>query len=163
MNLILEVCNALGTSCEELTHWKSLWCWEGLGARGEGDDRGWNGWMASPTRWTWVWVNSSSWCWTGRPGVLSFMGSQRVGHDWATEMNWNELKCLLLLFFFFTFWICWFLIAFSSKQPMCQSSTFWDYMFCSSHIKCNIHSKVVFQYCEKHDTKNNLLHLSCML
>ena len=77
------------TSCEELTHWKRLWCWEGLGAGGEGDDRGWDGWMASPTRWTWVWVNSGSWWWTGRPGVLWFMGSQRVGHDWVTELNWT--------------------------------------------------------------------------
>ena len=74
--------------CEELTHWKRLWCWEGLGAGGKGDDRGWDGWMASPTQWTWVWVNSGSWWWTGRPGVLQFMGSQRVGHDWATELNW---------------------------------------------------------------------------
>ena len=56
-------------------------------AGGEGDDRGWDGWMASPTRWTWVWVNSGSWWWTGRPGVLQSMGSQRDGHDWATEMN----------------------------------------------------------------------------
>ena len=77
------------TSCEELTHWKRLWCWEGLGAGGEGDDRGWDGGMASSTRWTWVWVNSGSWWWTGRPGVLRFMGSQRVGHDWATELNWR--------------------------------------------------------------------------
>ena len=76
--------------CEELTHWKRLWCWEGLGAGGEGEDRGWDGWMASPTRWTWVWVNSGSWWWTGRPGVLQFMGSQRVGHDWVTELNWTE-------------------------------------------------------------------------
>ena len=68
-----------------------LWCWEGLGAGGEGDDRGWDGWMASLTQWTWVWVNSGSWWWTGRPGVLGFMGSQRVGHDWATELNWTEL------------------------------------------------------------------------
>ena len=67
------------------------WCWEGLGAGGEGDDRGWDGWMASRTWWTWVWVNSGSWWWTGRPGVLQFMGSQRVGHDWATELNWAEL------------------------------------------------------------------------
>ena len=74
-------------SCEELTHWKRLWCWEGLGAGGEGDDRGWDGWMASLTQWTWVWVNSGSWWWTGRPGVLQSMGSQRVGHDWATELN----------------------------------------------------------------------------
>ena len=66
------------------------WCWEGLGAGGEGDHRGWDGWMTSPTRCTWVWVNSGSWWWTGRPGVLWFTGSQRVGHDWATELNWTE-------------------------------------------------------------------------
>ena len=58
-----------------------LWCWEGLGAGGEGDNQGWDGWMASRTRWTWVWVNSRRWWWTGSPGVLWFMGSQRVGHD----------------------------------------------------------------------------------
>ena len=81
--------NTLATTCKELTHWKRPWCWEGLGAGGEGDDRGWDGWMPSPTWWTRVWVNSGSWCWTGRPGVLRFMGSQRVGQDWATEMNWT--------------------------------------------------------------------------
>ena len=70
---------------------EKLWCWEGLEAGGEGDDRGWDGWMASLTLWTWVWVNSWSWWWTGRPGVLRFMGSQRVGHDWATELNGTEL------------------------------------------------------------------------
>ena len=80
----------LATSCEELTHWKRLWCWEGLGAGGKGDDRGWDGWMASPTRWTWVWVNSRSWWWTWRPGVLWFMGSQRVGHDLATDLIWSD-------------------------------------------------------------------------
>ena len=83
--------NTLATSCKELTHWKRLWCWEGLGAGGKGDDRGWDGWMASSTRWTWVWVSSRSWWWTGRPGVLRFMGSQRVGHDWASELSWTEL------------------------------------------------------------------------
>ena len=79
-------------------HWKRLWCWEGLGAGGEGDDRGWDGWMASLTQWTWVWVNSGHWWWTGRPGVLRFMGSQRVRHDWATGLNWTELsaKCIHL-------------------------------------------------------------------
>ena len=82
--------NTSATWCEELTHWKRLWCWEGTGAGGEGEDRGWDGWMASPTRWTWVWVNSWSWWWTGRPGVLQFMGSQRVRHDWATELNWRK-------------------------------------------------------------------------
>ena len=81
----------LATWCRELTHWKRSWCWEGLGAGGEGDDRGWDGWMASPIRWTWVWINSGSWWWTGRPGMLWFMGSQRVRHDWATELNWTDL------------------------------------------------------------------------
>ena len=61
----------------------------GIGAGGEGDDRGWDGWMASPTRWTWVWVNSGSWWCTGRPGMLRFMGSQRAGRDWATELSWR--------------------------------------------------------------------------
>ena len=70
--------------------WKRPWCWEGLGAGGEGDNIGWDGWMASPTWWTWVWVNSRSWWWTGRPGVLRFMESQRIGHDWVTELNWTE-------------------------------------------------------------------------
>ena len=59
--------------------------------RRKGDDRGWDGWMASLTRWMWVWVNSGSWWWTGRPGVLRFMGLQRVGHNWATELNWRHL------------------------------------------------------------------------
>ena len=82
--------NTLATLCEELTHWKRPWCWEGLAAGGKGDDRGWDGWMASPTQRTWVWVNSGSWWWTGRPGVLRFTGLQRVGHDWTTELNWTE-------------------------------------------------------------------------
>ena len=63
--------------------WKDL----DAGVKGEGDDRGWDDWMASVTQWTWVWVNSGSWWWTGRPGVLQSMGSQRVGHDWATLLN----------------------------------------------------------------------------
>ena len=80
--------NTLATRCEKLTHWKRPW--ERLKAGGDGDDRGWDVWMASPTRWTWVWVSSGSWWWTGKPGVLQFMGSQRVGHDWVTELNWTE-------------------------------------------------------------------------
>ena len=72
----------------------SIWHWGGLGAGGEGDNRGWDGWMASPSWWAWVWVNSGSWWWRGRPGMLRFMGSQRVGQDWATELNWTELKHL---------------------------------------------------------------------
>jgi len=66
-----------------------------------GDDRGWDGWMASLTWWTWIWVNSGSWWWTGRPGVLPFMGSQRVGHGWATELNWYKYTYRLYPF------ICW--------------------------------------------------------
>ena len=85
----------IALSFEELTHWKGLWCWEGLGAGGEGDDRGWDGWMASLTRWTWVSVNSGSWWWTGRPGVLRFMGSQRVGHDWVTDLIWSDVSLII--------------------------------------------------------------------
>ena len=73
---------------KELTHWKRFWCLEGLGAGGEGDDRGWDGQMASPTQWTWVWASSLSWWWTGKLGVLQSMGLQRVRHDWVTELNW---------------------------------------------------------------------------
>jgi len=65
------------------------WCWERLKAGGEGDDRVRDGWMASWIQWTWVWVNSSSWWWTGKPGILQSMGSQRIGHNWATELNWT--------------------------------------------------------------------------
>ena len=91
-----ETLNTLATWCEELTHLKRPWCWERFKA-GEGDDRGWDGWMASPTQWRWIWVNSGSWWWTGKPGVLRFMGSQRVGHDWVTELNWISIQyhCLI--------------------------------------------------------------------
>ena len=77
------------------SYWKRLWCWEGLGTGGEGNDRGWDGWMASPTQWTWVWVNSGSWWWTGRPSVLRFMGSQ--SRTWLsnwTELNWPDATSL---------------------------------------------------------------------
>ena len=80
--------NTLATWCEELTHQKRPWCWERLKVGGEGDDTGWDGWMASLTQWTWVWVSSRSWWWTGKPGMLQSMGSQRVRHDWVTELNW---------------------------------------------------------------------------
>ena len=72
--------------------WKRPWCWERLSAR-EGGDRGWDGWMASPTQRTWVWVNSGSWWWTRRPGGLQSMGSQRVRHDWEIELNWWTWTC----------------------------------------------------------------------
>ena len=81
----------LAPRCEELTHWKRPWCWGRVNMGGEGDDRGWDGWVASPTRWTWVWVNSGSWWWTGRPGVLRFMG--RKESDTTEWLNWlTELK-----------------------------------------------------------------------
>ena len=79
--------NTLATCFEELTHWKRPWCWEKPEAE-EGDDRGCDGWMTSPAQQTWVWVNSGSWRWTGRPGMLQFMGLQSVGHNWVTELNW---------------------------------------------------------------------------
>ena len=79
-----------GISHDVLTHLKRPWYWERLNAGGEGDDRRWDSWMASLTQWTWVWVSSGSWWWTGRPGVLQSMGSQRVRHNWATELNWTE-------------------------------------------------------------------------
>jgi len=77
----------LATWCEELTHLKRLWCWERLKVGGEGEDRGWDSWMPLPTQWTWVWVSSGSWWWTGRPGMLQSMGLWRVGHDWVTGLN----------------------------------------------------------------------------
>ena len=73
--------NTLAIWCNELTHLKRPWCWERLKVGGEGDDRVWDGWMASPTQWTWVSVDSGNWWWTGRPDVLWSMGSQRVRHD----------------------------------------------------------------------------------
>ena len=86
--------NTLATWCKELTHLKRSWCWEGLKVGGEGDDREWYGWMASPTQWTWVWLwllvmDREAW----RAAVH---GSQRVGHDWATELNWTELKPIFM-------------------------------------------------------------------
>ena len=87
--------NALATWCKEPTHLKRPWCWERLKVGGEGGDKGWDGWMASLTQWTWVWVNSGSWWWTGRPGMLQFMGLQRVRHDLETELNWTDPWILL--------------------------------------------------------------------
>ena len=105
---------------------KTRWRWEGLRAWGEGDERGWDGWMASPTRWTWVWVNSGSWWWIGRPGVLQFMGSQRFRHNWATELNWTDLNywCNLLIN------ICSFYNLFSFfLRSLSQSLVLWLNIF----------------------------------
>ena len=119
--------STLATSCEELTHWKRLWCWEGLGAGGGGDDRRWDGWMASLTRWTWVWVNSRSWWWTGRPGVLWFMGSQRVGRDWATKLNWTAR---------YIHWKDWsWSLNSNTLATWCEKLTHWKRIWCSEGLK----------------------------
>ena len=99
--------NTLATWCEELTHWKRPWCWERLRAGGEWDDRGWYGWMASPTWWTWVWASSESWWWTGKPGVLQSMWLQSQTQlsnwtDWTDPgisiSQWHpSLNCILNL------------------------------------------------------------------
>ena len=87
-DVVAETPNTLATWCEELTHLKRPWCWERLKAGGEGDGRGRDGWMASLTRWTWVWVDSGSWWWTGRPGVLQFMGCKEL--DMTERLNWTS-------------------------------------------------------------------------
>ena len=84
--------NTLATWCEELTHLKRPWCWERLRAE-EGDDRGWDGWMASPTPWTWIWAGFRSWWWTGKPGVLQSMGVTK-SRTWLS--NWTELNLIKL-------------------------------------------------------------------
>ena len=78
---------SFGYLMQRTESYEKTWCWERLKVGGEGEDRGWDGWIASPTRWTWVWVASRSWWWTGRSGVLQSMGSQRVRHDWSTKLN----------------------------------------------------------------------------
>ena len=86
--------NILAIWCKEVTPWKRPRCWERLETGGEGENRGWDSWMASLTWWTWVWASSGSWWWTGKPGVLQSMGWQRVRHDWAIELSWtDELDC----------------------------------------------------------------------
>ena len=110
--------NTLATGCVELTHLKRPRCWERLRAGEERDNRGWDDLMASPTQCTWVWVDSGSWWWTGRPSVLRFMGSPRTRHDWATELNWTYWLCFAgepwltyiqaVACFFFSAWVIFF-------------------------------------------------------
>ena len=89
--------NTLATWCEELTHLKRPCCWERLKTGGEGDNRGWDGWIASLTQWTWVWASSGSWWWTGELGMLQSTKSQRVGHYWATEQtDWVVMQIIQL-------------------------------------------------------------------
>ena len=88
--------------CEELTHWKRPWYWKRLKVGREGDDREWDSWMASPTQWTWVWMNFGSWWWTGKPGLLQSMGLQRIRHDWVIELNWlPHLYWPIFIYMFF--------------------------------------------------------------
>ena len=133
--------NTLATSREEVTHWKRPWCWEGLGAGGEGDNRGWDGWMASPTQWTWVWVNSRSWWWIGRPGVLWFMGSQRVGHDQLTKLNWvvhcvYVRLCVYVCVHLYPF-ICWWIHRLPPYPGNCKQC-------CNESSECMCLFKLVF-------------------
>ena len=79
--------NTLATWCTEPTHLKRPWCWKRLKAGGEGDDRAWDGWVASLAQWTWVWASSGSWWWTGRPGVLQSMGCKES--DTSERLNWT--------------------------------------------------------------------------
>ena len=93
--------NILATLCEEMTHLKRPWCWERLKAGGEGDDRGWDGWMVLLSWCTWVWVSSRSWWWAGKSGMLQSTGLQRVGHDWMTELH----RTVIIIRFLLNFWL----------------------------------------------------------
>jgi len=120
---------------------KRLWCWEGLGAWGEGDNRGWDGWMASLTRWTWVWVNSGCWWWTEKPGMLRFTRLQRVGHDWVTEMNWTELN--MSDFFSFLYIIIILITSVLNKQLLwLWPLTFGIVYISSEEIISNTNAKI---------------------
>ena len=111
LKLKLQYFGHLVQRVDSFQWWKRLWGWQKLGAGGEGDNRGWDGWMTSPTWWTWVWVNSGSWWWTGRPGVLLFMGLQRVRH-------WTELTAFTIYFLLrVKFLFIYFLI--SRYGPFC--------------------------------------------
>ena len=105
---------------------EKTWCWERLRAGGEVDNRGWDGWMASPTQWTWVWVDSGRWWWTGRPGMLQFMGLQKVGHDWVTELNSSpsppELWIRMVLFKLCSFWKFWSTLPGANTTPFPRTS-----------------------------------------
>ena len=82
--------NTLTTWCEELAHWKRPWCWERLKEGREEAGRLWDSWMVSLTQRAWVWASSGCWWWTGKPGMLQSMGSQRVRYNWVTELNWTD-------------------------------------------------------------------------
>ena len=91
--------NTLVTWCKELTHWKRPWCWERLKVWGEGDNRGWDGWMASLTQWTWVWVSSGSSWWTGKTGCPEVHGVTEL--DMTERLNWTVLKIYIHYLMYF--------------------------------------------------------------
>ena len=127
----------LATWCQELTHWKRPWCWERLKAGGEGDDRGWDGWMTSLTQWTWIWASSEKWWRTGKHGVLlQFMGSQNVGHDWATEPNCQLLFPVPSTLYLALLYVYSFITGSGSPfQYFClQKCIFWKYIFQKIHF-----------------------------
>ena len=137
--------NTLATWWEKLTHWKRPWFWERLKAGGEGDNTGWDGWMASPTQWTWVWASSGRWWRTGKPGMLQFMGSQSVTHNWATEQQ--SLKIVLI-----------FISAFTAMFPIFCFCLFWN----ASHYSLNWFQYYPLSHRLTHtntgETKTNLNH-----
>ena len=113
----IETPNTLATWCEELTHWKRLWCWKRLKAGREGNDRGWDGWMALPTWWAWVWASSGIWWWTGMSDILQSMGLHRLRHNWGTELNWidypelTRAKAQIYIYSILEIWLSWSWIA----------------------------------------------------
>ena len=125
--------NTLAIWCKELTHWKRPWCWERLKGA-EGDNRGWYGWKASLTWWTWVWVSSGSWWWTGKPGILQSMGSKKVGHDWVTKLNWtdcsDESMCHIALHA-----NTWLLLLITPLQELLAKPCRADWQFPYSHSR----------------------------
>ena len=110
----------LATWCKKLTHWKRPWCWEILKVGGEWEDRGWDGWMASLTQWSWVWVNSESCWWIGRPAVVQSMGLQRVEHNWANELNWTEIWLEVKNRFY------------TEQYSVAKNSLIWPWILCGS-------------------------------
>ena len=144
----VEACNSniLATWCEELTLLKRPWCWERLKAGGERDDRGWDGWMASPTQWTWVWVNSGSWWWTGRPGVLWFMESHTVRHH--AWLNWTELEAETTTLTEIPSHTVLLLQSVSSATQLCQ--TLCDAMDCSTPGLPILHQPLQFTQTHVH-------------
>ena len=132
--------NTLATWCGKLTHLKWLCCWERLRAGGEGDNRGWDGWMASPTQWTWVCVDSGSWWWTGRPGVLRFMGLQRVEHSWAAELNWTDEKDTIVTNYKMT--VQWNRLSFKMDDYAILAYDTWNKKY--QHLNYTVYSYVKY-------------------